>query len=304
MIDVPVDLFSGLLALPDGIFTRQDALRVGVTDDVLTAAVRRGVLIRPCRGAYTSPDTWAKGEARHLLARAALRLYPDAVLAGAPAVRAHGIPLFEVPLVRVDIMRPVTSEATTARLRIRPLRDEVVQTSWGPATDLPSSLVQLTMDHGIASGLASFDAALHTGAVTRDELEAAYARVAGWPRSSRVRCALAWSDGHAESLGESVTRAILLGAGWEVESQVLVADENGEIFARADLGIKGTRVLLEFDGKVKYSDGGVDALFREKRREDRIRAQGYVVVRVTWADLFHPERIVAAVQSALMAAVA
>ena len=51
-------------------------------------------------------------------------------------------------------------------------------------------------------------------------------------------------------------------------------------------------------------DGGVDALFREKRREDRIRAQGYVVVRVTWADLFHPERIVAAVQSALMAAVA
>lgn len=48
-------------------------------------------------------------------------------------------------------------------------------------------------------------------------------------------------------------------------------------------------MLIEFDGTVKYTDGGSDALFREKRREDRIRALGYVVVRVIWADLFHPE---------------
>lgn len=66
-----------------------------------------------------------------------------------------------------------------------------------------------------------------------------------------------------------------------------------------DLGIEGTHVLIEFDGKVKYTDGGPDALFREKKREDRIRSSGYVVIRVTWADLFHPERIVEAVRDAL-----
>jgi len=302
MIDVSRELFADLLAMPDGIFTRQDAVRAGVRDKVLIAGLRRGVIARLCRGAYTSPGTWTKGEHRRLLARAALRVYDDAVLASGTAVAAHGIALFEVPVARADIARPVAREATTTHLRIRPLRDAVVATGWGPATDLPSALVQLTLDHGIPAGVASIDEALHTGATTREALDVVYERIAGWPHSSRVRCALAWSDGRSESLGESVTRVILRSAGWDVDAQVPIADDDGVVFARADLGILGTSVLIEFDGKVKYSDGGADALFREKKREDRIRALGYVVVRVTWADLFHPDRIIRAVSSALATA--
>lgn len=302
MIDVSSDLFTDLHAMPDGIFTRQDALRAGLRDQVLIAAVRHEVVARLCRGAYTTPGPWTKGERRRLLARAALRVYEDAVLTSGTAVAAHGIPLFEVPVVRADIARPIAREAGTTHLRIRPLREESVDTDWGPATPVASSLVQLTMDHGIPAGVASIDAALHVGATERAALEAAYERVSGWPHSSRVRCALAWSDGRSESLGESVTRVILRGAGWAIDSQVPIVDRHGGVFARADLGIEGTRVLVEFDGKVKYTDGGPDALFREKQREDRIRALGYVVVRVTWADLFHPERIIRAVRGALAVA--
>lgn len=304
MINVVHDLFTGLLALPDGIFTRQDAIRVGLHDDVLTAALRRGVIVRLCRGAYTSPRSWTKGEHRRLLARAALRMYPDGVLTSATAVAAHGTALFEVPVVRTDIARPVKREARTEHLRIRPLRHDPVDTPWGPATSLASALVQLTMDHGIPAGIGSIDEALHTDAVTRDDLDQAFERVARWPHSSRVRCALAWSDGKAESLGESITRMTLIAAGWSVVSQIPIIDRDGVLIARTDLGIEGTSVLIEFDGKVKYTDGGPDALFKEKKREDRIRALGYVVVRVTWADLFHPQRIVAAVSSALAVAVA
>lgn len=299
MIDVAPDLFSDLLALPDGMFTRQDSPRAGVDDDLLTAALGRGLITRLCRGVYTARRPWTKGEHRHLLARAALRTYSDAVLVGATAVAAHGIALFEVPVVRTDIGRPIQREAHTEHLRIRPLRDDPVDTHWGPATTLATALVQLTMDHGIAAGIASIDEALHTGAVTRDSLDLALERVARWPHSSRVRCALAWSDGQSESLGESVTRMILLAAGWSVVSQVPIADQHGEFVARVDLGLEGTPVLIEFDGKVKYTDGGPDALFREKKREDRLRALGYVVVRVPWADLFHPQRIQAAVVAAL-----
>lgn len=50
---VTPDIFSSLLAMPDGTFTRQDALRTGMSDEVLTAGCRRGVIVRICRGAYT-----------------------------------------------------------------------------------------------------------------------------------------------------------------------------------------------------------------------------------------------------------
>lgn len=255
MIDVADHLFTELLSLPDRIFTRQDARAMGIRDDVLTAALSRGVIVRICRGVYTAPHTWTKEEHRHLLARAALRAYPDAVLFGATAVAAHEIPLFEVPVVRGDIGRPIAREARTEHLRIRPLRHDPVETAWGPATDLASALVQLTMDHGITAGVASIDAALQCRAITEDDLDSAYEQVRGWPLSSRVRCALAWSDGDSESLGESVTRIILLAAGWQVTSQVPVVNVRGELIARADLGIEGTKVLIEFDGKVKYAEG-------------------------------------------------
>ena len=58
--------------------------------------------------------------------------------------------------------------------------------------------------------------------------------------------------------------------------------------------------MVEFDGAVKYAGAdGREALVREKRREDALRAMGYEVVRVTWADLTHPEVVVALVRRAL-----
>lgn len=302
MLEIAPDAFTHLLSLEDGLFTRQEALHSGVNDDVLTAAVRRRAIVRICRGVYTSPRTWSEAEHRYLLARAALRVYPDAILIGATAVAAHGISLFEVPVVRADIARPVQREACTEHVRIRPLRQGRGDTDWGPASPLAEALVQLTMDHGVAAGLASIDEALHTEVVTEEELEAAFHEIERWPHSSRVRCALAWCDPDAESMGESITRMILLGAGLPVLCQMRIADHDGVIFARVDLAVEGTMVLVEFDGKVKYSDGGPDALFKEKKREDRLRALGYIVVRVTWADLYHPHGILARVKAAMAVA--
>jgi very-short-patch-repair endonuclease len=109
-------------------------------------------------------------------------------------------------------------------------------------------------------------------------------------------------DGRSESVGETRLRVLLRVAGIRVEPQVTIRDIAGESVARVDFLVEGTRVVVEFDGKVKYSDGGADALFAEKRREDRLRRMGYVVVRVTWSDLDYPERIVAWIRQALAAA--
>jgi hypothetical protein len=53
----------------------------------------------------------------------------------------------------------------------------------------------------------------------------------------------------------------------------------------------GERMVGEFGGKVKYGrllrpgQSPGDAVYAEKLREDAIRAQGWEVVRWTWADL-------------------
>ena len=74
-------------------------------------------------------------------------------------------------------------------------------------------------------------------------------------------------------------------------------DDAGEI-GRVDFVVG--RVVVEFDGSVKYEGAeGRAALVNEKRREDRLRALGYAVVRVVWADLDHPERVATAVRRAV-----
>lgn len=76
----------------------------------------------------------------------------------------------------------------------------------------------------------------------------------------------------------------------------------GAFVARVDFLVAGTRVVVEFDGKSKYADGDPAVLWAEKRREDRLRRLGYVVVRITWADLETPGAVAARVRTALAAA--
>jgi very-short-patch-repair endonuclease len=101
-----------------------------------------------------------------------------------------------------------------------------------------------------------------------------------------VRAILGGADGRIESPGESVTGHIVRGMGLELEPQFEVSAE-GRRF-RADFRIKGARVLLEFDGRVKYAAGDGRVLFEEKNREDILRRAGWVVVRIVWADLQDP----------------
>jgi len=65
---------------------------------------------------------------------------------------------------------------------------------------------------------------------------------------------------------------------------------------RADLGWPEWKLLVEFDGFVKYSAlaGGdpTRVVFEEKRRQDAIEEQGWGVLRTTAADLKRPATLV------------
>ena len=294
-----------LAAMHSGVFTTREAGMVGVTRDTLTAAVRHGRLRRLARGLYAAGPAPDRPEARHLeLVRALLVEYPDAVLAGRSAVLAHGLPTWGVPLGLALLHRPVERQLRRSGAVIRPL-DPVagsVDAPPGRTTPVADSVVQVALDHGTVAGVVSCDAALHTGMTTQEAIHRSLQERAGHRRIQRAWAMAGLMDPSSESPGESRLRVVLVTGGIEVESQPVIRDGRGEVIARGDLRVAGTRVLIEFDGAVKYTDGGPEALFAEKRREDRIRALGWVVVRVTWADLMRPDRILAAVRRAVAVA--
>ena len=97
-----------------------------------------------------------------------------------------------------------------------------------------------------------------------------------------VRSALV--DGRAESGAESRTRWALRTLGLRMPTpQVEIFDDAGEFVARVDFLYEDMKLVIEVDGRKKYEKA--QDLWDEKMREDRLRALGYVVVRLTWADL-------------------
>ncbi len=141
--------------------------------------------------------------------------------------------------------------------------------------------------------MVSADAALRTGQVTPDDLSAAVEGVSSWPHGSRAVAMGSLADGRRESVGESRCGVDLALAGISVTPQVEIRRPGGGLVARVDFLVDGTMVVVEFDGKVKYADGDPAVLWAEKRREDELRALGYVVVRITWADLERPGAVAA-----------
>jgi len=165
----------------------------------------------------------------------------------------------------------------------------------GPVTVAQAIVVQTGQLNVPLDALVAADAALHRATVTAGDLERAVARFKGHPHTSATRRVLTLVDARTESPGESLLRRIMIESGLRVTPQVCV--RNGPVTWRPDFLVDDTMVLVEFDGLVKY--GGTDDLVAEKRREDRLRALGHEVVRVTWADLDRPERIVREIRQAM-----
>jgi hypothetical protein len=143
------------------------------------------------------------------------------------------------------------------------------------------------------------------GLVSGEQLAAQLKRSHRMPGARAAGRVIAFADGRSESVGESRSRVMLHRAGLpEPELQMTVCDVDGVFLGRADFGYRRRKVLGEFDGKVKYRGGSGaedpgETVFREKRREDALRAAGWAVVRWIWLDLDEPATVIHRIRSAL-----
>lgn len=120
----------------------------------------------------------------------------------------------------------------------------------------------------------------------------------------RAELVLSLASSLPESAGESYSRAAFEYLGFEQpELQHDFSDIEGFI-GRSDFwwpvggSGSGRGVVGEFDGKAKYTDADLrngaspeEILYKEKLREDRIRALGFGFVRWGWPHVENPERL-------------
>lgn len=246
--------------------------------------------IRVRHGAYARRDGWSelKPWERYLVRVHAYALVnPDAVFSHESAAVLLGLPIFGEPR-HVHVFDPDrTKSVRYGDVAVHASADsrEVIALGLCLATDLAHTAVDLARVLPPAFGLAMIDAAL-AASLTADR----FAEVAASQRSIRGRARIAelyaTGDARSESVGESVSRAVISWLGFAPpELQVTFRNENH--VDRVDFAWLDVRAIGESDGYGKYRADDPEVtrqrLITEKQREDRLRSAGFTVARWDWA---------------------
>lgn len=288
------------------VITTSAAERAGIPRLRLVAIAKGGELRHLVRGAW-SVEQPIDGEDLHLLRTVAVlgRQKGASAATAHSALIAWGLPVWGADLGRVHLIRE--SSATTRRSRdhtVWSAGPTIVEVERDPALPVAIHCAEpavAIVQSGVAAcaetALIAADAAVGRGLVTARQLEVAAAELPmGTRGAAAIRRAMADVDGRHESPGETRAARACRELGYELEPQVWIGPW------RVDFLLTGTKVVIEFDGKVKYESK--EDLLAEKRREDDLRRRGYVIVRIMWADLVRPERIRELIETALRTAAA
>lgn len=292
-----------------GVFTTPQAAALDVDEHGLARLATAGTVVRVRRNAYVDGEVWraADGEGRLALrAKAVLSARGSGRASHQSALALHRIPVYAAPLDVVDLMDQVSRPRVKGGVRVHPAVVGLGRAAadYCPTVSVPAALAQVIARHGRVTGVVATDHALRHGQASLPSVTEALDRLSLSTRLRRRADAIvAACDPLCESVGESRARLlltdILVTTPHRLRSQVEIRDDTGRFVARVDL-LVGQRVVVEFDGLVKYAGAeGRDALVAEKRREDALRALGFVVIRLVWADLDRPAHVSALLRRAL-----
>ena len=306
---------------PFGLLLARDARAEGWGGRLQSAARRRELVkVRP--GVYIASERWSamSPEDRHRARiRAAALVCENIIFSHQSAAVVHGLPVLRSRLVRLHTLQ-LTPAGSGSRGDITVhafsgdpdivVRDGVRVTS--PARTVLD--LARTLPHGEA--LAAADAAIRPASslgsthgagapmCSLSELADRAHAVADARGGRAVALVVDEADPRSGSLGESLARSLFLRLGApRPELQTAHRDDAGLIgysdFFWRDLGVVG-----EFDGRLKYGADNPSGLppeevvYREKRREDRLRRVVRHVFRFGWDELQDPPRLAGLLQAA------
>ena len=293
-----------------GVWSRAQAglvLPASTIDDQL----RQGLWQVLLPGAYT--DSGHEPDAIQLAWAALLSGGSGSVACGRTAARVWGLPL-------VDDRDPATQRfeehehevAVTRNVGVRRFEHEAVhcrQLALSP-TDITrhANGLCLTTPRRTLRDLAavlrpdalvcSMDDALRRKLVARDDLEPLVLEAKGSRHVNALRAAVELTDPGADTPAETLARLILLPHVPDLRPQVSVHQPWGELVAVLDLASDALRIAVEIDGKRGHA--GAQMVAKDRRRDSRTEALGWITVRVTWYDLRRrPHEVLARVLDAV-----
>lgn len=295
----------------EGVFSRGQAADCGYTPGQIHDRIRDGRWVRIRYGQYAEATDlshlapWDEQLLRH---RRLVHAVMNSLGSGAVAVShqsalaLHGVPLWGPDLSEVQVSRMDSHRggriAGVRHHRGKLTPADLTVVSGLTTTTVARALFEMACTTSFEAAVVSADAARRHCPMPADDLQRLQDVTEFWPGSATARSALAFSDPLSESVGESRFRVLAHVHGLPAPMlQAEFADADGFI-GRVDFYFRDQRTVVEFDGLQKYASKTREGVIREKLREDRLRALGLQVVRITWADLEHPARVVALIRAA------
>jgi hypothetical protein len=297
---------STLPYLRDHLIFVDDVRAAGGDPRELPPACRRGLVVRVRRGVYLSRAIWddLDGRERHLLHVLAVLHQARAPLlvAGGSAGAAWELPFATEWPADVTLLIPGAtggkSEPGVRRTVASASGAVGAEVDGLPVTSLARTALDMARTEDFARAVAILDRALwvrNPRAVTRDELLDQWGRAGYVRRAAHLLRAIDFASEWSDSVGESIARVAFHELGFvQPQLQVELQDDLGVI--KPDFLWPGI-AAGEFDGKVKYTrqeythGDPAEVVWREKRREDRLRRMVPRVFRLVWDDLSDRARL-------------
>ncbi len=277
-----------VFAASGGLATTRQLLTV-MSRKMLAAHVKRGAITRVWHGVYAQSPPDVIG-----------RLAGLDLIAGKPTVAClntaaelHGFNTEQHDVVHVldpgVRMRPVAGLMVHQRIGA-PLRRAQGRLATTPAW----TAVEVARTLRRPRALAVLDAALHCGACTREEINAAIDEQKGRRGIVHVRELIEHADGRAESAMESETRLVFIDGGLPLpELQYRIVDRCGDLW-RVDFAWPDAMLVAEYDSMEWHANPA--AVKRDRIKTARLQECGWSVMPIVVDDVRrHPIDLLARV---------
>ena len=254
-------MYAAALALlkePGGSATTAQLLTV-MTRQLLRVQVQKGGLVRVWYGVYAAADPDLIGR----LAALDLFMGQRVVACMGTAAALHGFDLENT--CAVHVLDPGVRMRPTVGLMVHQRTGAPLQRVAGRLATAPAwTAVEVARQLRRPRALAALDAALHSLACTRAELESAVREQKGRRGIVQVRELVQYADGRAESGMESEARLVMIDFGLpRPELQYEIHGRHGELW-RVDFAWPDQRVAAEYDS-IDWHVGKAEMLSDKKR---------------------------------------
>ena len=309
-----------IAARQHGLITRRQALyRAGLTERQIDyrLAKKRWRELQP--GVYVVAGTgasWVQSahaaqlcarleRVEHQKDRVKLEELDDAVIAGSSAVWLRGCLRLGAPnahhLLVARLRKPVVAGCTIRLTRSLPAGDVDV-VDGVPTLAVPRLLVELcgriadvdfvaVLDELLGAGEARLRVDVYARAAELRNGRGAVARLLDLTRPGAETAFRSWLERHTSVLFAAHG---LPPAEWNVE----LRDADGKLIGIGDAVWRDAKVVVELDGLRFHSSAAQRR--RDNRKDRRLAAEGWLVLRYTWLDVMeHSEEVVAEVRAAL-----